>query len=33
LWIGDTIRFPSPAPLTLFPVNNLAIGRGGKRRH
>ena len=26
------VRFPSPAPET-FPSDNLAIGRGGKRRH
>jgi len=26
------VRFPSPAPVTPFPSNNLAIGRGGKRR-
>ena len=32
LWIGDTIRFPSPAPVILLPTKNLAIGRGGKRR-
>jgi Concanavalin A-like lectin/glucanases superfamily len=35
-WLGPPslwVRFPSPAPETLFPPNNLAIGRGGKRRH
>jgi hypothetical protein len=30
LWIGDTIRFPSPAPVILFSSNDLAICRGGK---
>src|SRR5437879_4701900 len=26
------VRFPSPAPVTLFSTNNLAMCRGGKRR-